>query len=200
MKRWGMVIDLARCVGCYACTVACKEENGTAAGVWWAPVYEKEVGTYPTGKRMFLPTLCCHCKDAPCLKACPTGAITKREDGIVLIDEDTCCGTRACVAACPYGAITFVERAQGEFGKELTPHEKATMKMKSGVAQKCTFNVHRIDEANYEPACVQTCPTKCRIFGDLNDPESEVSTLIRNRNGQQPRAELGTDPSVWYLR
>ena len=199
MTRWGMVIDLARCVGCYACSVACKEENGTAAGVWWAPVYEKEVGKYPTVTRVFLPTLCMHCGDPPCMKACPTGAISKREDGIVLIDQDICCGTRACVVACPYGAITYVKEQQGEFGKERTPYEKVAVKMRAGVAQKCTFNVQRIDEGIHEPACVQTCPTKCRIFGDLNDPTSEVSKLIRNRRGQQPRPEAGTDPSVWYL-
>lgn len=202
MPRWGMVLDLSRCVGCYACTVACKVENGTPPGVWYAPVYEKEVGTYPAVKRIFLPTLCNHCKEAPCMKACPTGAIHKREDGIVLVDQEKCCGSRACVAACPYGALSFVEEIRGEFGYELTPFEQALYSKNhhSGTVEKCTFCAHRIDQEIYEPACVQTCPTHCRIFGDLDDPHSEVSSLIRERNGAQPRPEAGTDPSVYYLR
>ncbi|HZP95263.1 MAG TPA: 4Fe-4S dicluster domain-containing protein [Candidatus Limnocylindria bacterium] len=199
MPRWGMVIDLARCVGCYACTVACKEENGTPANVWFAPVYEREVGTYPTAKRQFLPTLCMHCEDAPCLKACPTGAIAKRDDGIVLIDQDKCCGTRACVAACPYGAITFVDKIETEFDKP-TAFEDATARIRPGTSQKCNFGAHRIDKGIFEPACVQSCPTNCRIFGDLDDAESEVSQLIRTRNGKPPREEAGTGPSVFYLK
>jgi len=200
MPRWGMIIDLDRCVGCYACSVACKAENGTPPGVWYAPVYEKEVGTYPTFKRVFLPTLCFHCKEPLCMKACPTAAISKRADGIVLVDQEKCCGSRACVAACPYGALTYVEKQEGAFGKELTPFEKAFGNHREGTAQKCTFCVHRIDQGNYEPACVQTCPTRCRIFGDLYDPNSEVSRVIRERDGAQPRPETGTDPSVYYAR
>lgn len=202
MPRWGMVLDLSRCVGCYACTVACKVENGTPPGVWFAPVYEKEIGTYPAVKRIFVPALCNHCKEAPCMKACPTGAIHKRKDGIVLVDQEKCCGSRACVAACPYGALSFVEKISGEFGDELTPLEQAlySKSHQAGTVQKCTFCAHRIDQGNYEPACVQTCPTHCRIFGDLDDPHSEVSALIRGRSGSQPRPEAGTDPSVYYLR
>lgn len=200
MPRWGMVIDLDRCVGCYACSVACKVENGTPPGVWYAPVYEKEVGTYPTVKRVFLPTLCFHCKEPLCMKACPTRAITKRADGIVLVDQNKCCGSRACIAACPYGALTYVEKQPGAFGEELTPFEKAFQNDWQGTAQKCTFCVHRIDEGNYEPACVQTCPTHCRIFGDLDDPNSEVSKIIRERSAVQPRPETGTEPSVYYGR
>jgi len=200
MTRWGMALDLQRCVGCYACSMACKTENGTPDGVWYAPVYEKEVGTYPNAKRMFIPTLCMHCEDAPCLKACPANAITKRTDGIVLVDQDHCIGTRACVAACPYGAMNFVHDVQGAFGPELIQVEKKTVKSVAGTVQKCTFCVHRIDAGNYEPACVEVCPTKARIFGDLDDPGSEVSRLIRQRNGVASRPEAGTNPSVLYLR
>ena len=201
MPRWGMVIDLGLCVGCDACTMACKAENGTPPGIWYAPVYEKEVGRYPNVKRMFIPTLCNHCEDAPCLNACPTGAIFKREDGIVMVNEEVCCGSQACVAACPYGAMHFLETEESEFGGELTPLEKMNFaQWETGTVQKCTFCAHRIDQGVYEPACVETCPANCRFFGDLDDPQSEVSQRVRNRNAQQPREEYGTKPSVYYLR
>ena len=201
MPRWGMVIDLNLCVGCDACTMACKAENGTPPGIWYAPVYEKEVGRYPNVKRMFIPTLCNHCEDAPCLNACPTGAIFKREDGIVMVNDEVCCGSQACVAACPYGAMHFLETEESEFGGELTPLEKMNFaQWETGTVQKCTFCAHRIDQGVYEPACVETCPAKCRFFGDLDDPQSEVSQRVRNRNAQQPREEYGTKPSVYYLR
>lgn len=200
MVRLGMVIDVKRCVGCYACSVACKVENGTPPGIWYAPVFEKEVGKYPNVKRLFLPTLCNHCKDAPCIKACPTSAISKRPDGIVLVDQEKCCGTKACVAACPYGAMHFYGEERGEYGPELTPYEEqAYKKFQVGTVQKCTFCVHRIDEGNNIPACVETCPTECRIFGDIDDPNSEPAKLIRNRNGMQPRPESGADPSNQYV-
>ncbi len=200
MARLGMVIDLHLCVGCYACTLACKTENQTPPGIWYAPVFEKEVGKYPNTKRLFLPALCNQCEDAPCLKACPTGAITRRDDGIVLVDEDVCCGTRACVTACPYGAMHFYEDKGGEYGEQLTPLDALTReKYTSGTAQKCTFCAHRVDQG-LEPACVEACPTNCRIFGDLDDPESAPSKLIRQRNAEQPRPEADTNTAVSYVR
>jgi molybdopterin-containing oxidoreductase family iron-sulfur binding subunit len=200
MARLGMIIDLARCVGCDACTIACKTENSTPPGIYYAPVFRKEVGKFPQAKVMFLPTLCMHCADAPCMKACPTGAISKREkDGIVLVDQDKCCGSKACIAACPYGALHFYEEEKGHYGEELTAPEKRGFKKYSpGTAQKCTFCVHRVDQG-LEPACVTTCPTHCRIFGDLDDPESEVSRLMRERNSIALRPDAGTNPSVRYL-
>ena len=195
-----MIIDLARCVGCDACTIACKTENATPPGIYYAPVYRKEVGKFPQAKVMFLPTLCMHCVDAPCMKACPTGAISKREkDGIVLVDQDKCCGSKACIAACPYGALNFYEEEKGHYGEELTPPEEQGFKRYTpGTAQKCTFCVHRVDKG-LEPACVTTCPTHCRIFGDLDDPQSQVSQLMRERNSIALRPDAGTNPSVRYL-
>jgi len=200
MPRWGMVFDLDRCIGCYSCTVACHVENGTPPGIWYAPVYEQEVGTYPHVKRVFLPTLCNHCNDAPCMKACPTRAIYRREDGIVLVDQDLCCGTRACVTACPYGAMHFYGAANGDFEGQLTPYEQSFQgKFQVGTVQKCTFCSHRIDQGNFTPACVETCPTGTRIFGDLDDPESPPSKLISKHNGFVLRPEAGTAPSVRYV-
>ena len=200
MTRLGMVIDLNLCVGCYACTLACKTENKTPPGIWYAPGFDKEIGQYPNTKRLFVPALCNQCEDAPCLKACPTGAISKREDGIVLVDENKCCGTRACVTACPYGAMHFYEDKGGEYGDQFVPLDALTReKYTSGTAQKCTFCAHRVDEGR-EPACVEACPTNCRIFGDLDDPHSVPSKLIRQRNAQQPREEADTNTAVSYLR
>ena len=178
-----------------------RRKTGRPPGFGTPPVYEKEVGRYPNVKRMFIPTLCNHCEDAPCLNACPTGAIFKREDGIVMVNEEVCCGSQACVAACPYGAMHFLETEESEFGGELTPLEKMNFaQWETGTVQKCTFCAHRIDQGVYEPACVETCPAKCRFFGDLDDPQSEVSQRVRNRNAQQPREEYGTKPSVYYVR
>ncbi len=200
MTRWGMLIDQTRCVGCYACTIACKVENSTPRGIWYAPVYEKEVGHYPTAKRVFLPTLCNQCEDAPCMTACPTKAISRRDDGIIEVNQDVCCGSRACVAACPYGAMHFYDEPGGEFGEELTPLEELFKdKYQKGTVQKCTFCSHRIDAGVYTPACVEACPTSCRIFGDLEDPDSNISQYIRRKNAHQPKPEAGTDPSVWYV-
>lgn len=199
MPRWGMVLDLDRCIGCYSCTVACHVENGTPPGVWYAPVYAREVGTYPLVKRTFLPTLCMHCRDAACMKACPSAAISRRPDGIVLVNQDRCCGSRACVAACPYGAMHFRGDARGDFGHTLTPFERSPRETyQVGTVQKCTLCAHRIDRG-LVPACVETCPTACRIFGDLDDPASPASTLIASRHGFALRPEAGTKPSIRYV-
>lgn len=200
MPHWGMVIDLDRCIGCYACTVACHVENGSPPGIWYAPVYEREIGVFPHVKRLFLPTLCMHCEDPACMKACPSKAISRRADGIVLVDQDVCCGTRACVAACPYGAMHYYEEGEGDFGRELTPFEQLVHgKFQAGTVQKCTFCVHRIDQGILTPACVESCPTACRVFGDLDDPSSAPSKLISNHNGFALRPEAGTSPSVRYV-
>lgn len=200
MPRWGMVLDLARCIGCYSCTVACHVEHGAPAGIWYAPVYEKEVGTYPQVRRLFLPTLCMHCVEPPCVQACPSGALSQRPDGIVLVDQEVCCGSRACMAACPYGALHFYDGRQAEFEAGLTPFEQRFQgKFQPGTVQKCTLCAHRLDQGILQPACVETCPTECRVFGDLDDPESAPSKLLATRKGFALRPEAGTGPSVRYV-
>ncbi len=201
MTRWGMVLDLTRCIGCNACTVACKVENGTPPDHYWARVYTEETGTFPDVQTTYVPALCNHCADAPCVTVCPTGASFQRDDGIVLVNEDTCIGCRACMTACPYAARFYLRKGVLEAGYhgERTAFEDAKWEaFTEGTVTKCTFCAHRVDEG-LEPACVITCPTDARIFGDLDDPESKPSTLIRERNGQQPLAELGTNPSVYYV-
>lgn len=202
MTRYGMVIDLKRCVGCYACVLACKSENGTPKGIFYTRVLDKEEGTFPNVKKTYVPVLCNHCKNAACERVCPTGATSKRADGIVLVDQNVCVGCRACYVACPYNNRYFLPKGvlgEGYYPGGLTPFEEVKYKeLQEGVVTKCTLCVHRIDEG-LEPACVNTCPSDARVFGDLDDPNSKVSRLLRQRKGVQPLPECDTDPSVYYL-
>lgn len=178
-KRYAMVMDLRRCIGCHACHVACKAENEVPLGVFRTHVRYYERGEYPDTKRYFLPNLCNHCKNPPCVKVCPTGASWKREeDGIVLVDYDKCIGCKYCMAACPYG-IRFINP-------------------ETNVADKCTFCVHRVD-AGIVPSCVNSCVGGTRIFGDMNDPNSEVAKLIASNPVTVLKPEKGSYPSVFYI-
>jgi Fe-S-cluster-containing dehydrogenase component len=199
MPRYGMVIDLKRCVGCYGCTVACKAEHGTRPGIMWARVLKAETGTYPAVRRLSLPVLCMQCRTPACLPVCPTGATRQRADGIVTIDKDLCIGCRYCMQACPYEARFFSENGSAYFPGFVTPYERASAERHpEGVVEKCTFCIERV-ERGLEPACVANCMTKARVFGDLDDPESAVSRLVRGKGGFQLNPELGTDPCVYYL-
>ncbi|MBX3117451.1 MAG: 4Fe-4S dicluster domain-containing protein [Fimbriimonadaceae bacterium] len=205
MARMSMLVDLTRCIGCDACTMACKQENGTPMDTFFARVLNVEVGEYPNVKRVYIPVLCNHCEDAPCLKACPNKAIVRRQDGIVLIDQDRCRGTGACVSSCPYGNI-ILSQVDGWYldGEEPYEEEYVKPRLKPNVARKCTYCAHRVDEG-LKPACVVACPTTARIFGDLDDPESDVSTYIVEQErltGRKPfhlLPQAGTKPAGSYL-
>lgn len=199
MTRWGFTIDLERCVGCQSCVIACKAENGTPPTVHWMKVLEKEEGEFPYAKRTFTPVRCNHCDNPPCAKACPTGAIQKRPDGIVIVDQELCIGTMACMTACPYYVPYRWDGDGGYFGETLTPYEKEKYAgFKKGTAQKCHFCYHRIDQG-WPPACVEACPADALNYGDLDDPESRVNMLLRQKKHFRPREELGTNPSLFYL-
>lgn len=218
MVRYGLVIDLAKCIGCRSCVAACKNENFVQPGNYWNFVLEYEQGKYPNVRRIFVPINCQHCENPPCLKACPVKAITKNEYGVVLIDYDKCKGYRYCIAACPYGVIHFIDKEKTLYPNgEKTPYEAIPdearhplHRKKPGISEKCTLCWHRIEKALKEgkkpgsdydssPACVPVCPAGARYFGDLDDPNSEVSKLIASRRAIQLKKEYGTRPQVYYL-
>jgi Fe-S-cluster-containing dehydrogenase component len=199
--RYGMVIDQHRCIGCDACTVACKQQNGTGPGVFWRKVIKTEVGSYPNARFEFLPLLCNHCDNPACADVCPVGATAKQSDGIVTVDADKCIGCRYCQVACPYDVRTFVTSNTREYypGKGLTPYEKVAYPLhQTGTVEKCNFCKDRVADGKL-PACVQTCPAKALTFGDLDDPTSEVSTLILTRKAEPLKPEAGTKPNVYYF-
>jgi phenylacetyl-CoA:acceptor oxidoreductase subunit 1 len=215
MTRWGMVIDLQRCIGCYSCQIACKQEHFLPPKIFWNRVIVGETGKYPTVIKQIYPVLCNHCKNAICVEVCPTGATTIREDGIVMVDYEKCVGCRYCVIACPYQNRTFYSDGKEEYfpGQGLTELEtigRMLYPLQPGTAMKCNFCVERIDEGLKEglkpgidrratPACVNACPAKARTFGDLGDPGSGISRLVRERRGFQIHPEYDTEPSVYYV-
>jgi len=203
MPRWGMVVDLKRCIGCNACSVACKQENTTPDGTLFTKTVSEEIGTYPNVTRVYIPLICNHCEDPPCERVCPTGATYTTEDGIVLVDENKCIGCGACHTACPYKNRYILSKEPFKKGlyKQgvLTPFEKQGYpRYVTGTAVKCTFCHERV-AAGLDPACVTTCPTDARIFGDLDDPQSKVRKLIQSRKGVQPLAQHNTKPKVFYI-
>lgn len=210
MAKWGMVIDLFRCIGCHGCTYSCKAENNTGIGVFWARVYDYEVGKYPNVTRSFLSMPCMHCEDAPCEQACPSGATYRRPDGIVAVDTAICIGCKTCMLACPYDS-RFMNNNETYFDPAGSPRdqERASIR-KPGTVEKCHFCKDRIDwglanglkpgqDWDATPACINACPANARIFGDLDDPDSEVSRLITAHNAEPLHAEFGTRPSVYYI-
>ena len=181
-KLFGMVIDQERCIGCEACTVACKAENDSSG--YWIRVETQNVaqkgtpeGCFPDLKMTFLPQLCNHCTSPPCVDICPQEALVKREDGPVILDEASCDGCEACMEVCPFDALHY---------------NRDTEKV-----EKCSFCVHRIDQG-FEPFCVICCEGQAIHFGDLNDPASQVSRLVATRKTFQLIPEAGTGPSVYY--
>jgi Fe-S-cluster-containing dehydrogenase component/formate-dependent nitrite reductase membrane component NrfD len=172
-----MVIDLKRCFGCYGCQLSCKAEHATPPGVFFARVVKRESGTYPNVRKVFLPILCMHCESPPCEEVCPTGATRKRPDGIVDIDRDACIGCRACMQACPYDALYLNED--------------------HGAVEKCHFCAHRV-EKGLEPACVIVCPEQAIVAGDLDDPGSRISAMVRESRTLVRRPEQRTGPNVHY--
>jgi Fe-S-cluster-containing dehydrogenase component len=199
MTRYVMVIDLGRCIGCDSCSIACKAHNATPRGVLWNQVLKYETGAYPNPRLKFLPVQCMHCAEPECLRVCPTGAISRRPDGIVTIDQNKCMGCRYCGLACPYGAITHLDKIFNYYEGYLTPYEKiGYQKHVRGTSEKCDFCLERV-EKGLEPSCVASCVGKARFFGDLDDPQSEVSQLIKTRDNFILNSEIDAQPACYYL-
>ncbi len=210
--RWGMVIDVNRCVGCQTCTIACKHWNDTLPDIQWRSVIDIEQGEYPDVQRQFLVVGCQHCEEPPCVPVCPTGATKQRADGLVTMDYDVCIGCGYCAVACPYQARTIAHDMHGYYdGHDLTQQEEAVFDQdRIGVAQKCTFCKDRVDDGLAQgltpgvdleatPACSAACIASAITFGDYNDPGSEVSKLTADSQYFQMHEELGTNPQIKYL-
>lgn len=220
-KRFAMVIDLRKCIGCESCTVACKMENNepTSLGadnsrrIAWQEVLKKKKGDLPYVEYEFLPRPCMHCENPPCVKVCPVAATYQNEDGLVLQRYERCIGCRYCAVACPYG-VRYFNWSNPRFSQQRQNNINPLVPIRyKGIIEKCTFCSHRIelakekaDKENREledgevvPACVEACCNKARFFGDLNDPESEVSRLARSKASFKLSEELGTNPKVIYL-
>ncbi len=226
MPKYGMVIDLDLCFGCRACMVACKIENNTPYSHFWMYVFRLEEGEYPNTEVTFLPRPCMHCDNAPCVKVCPVGARYKEKTGFVGMDWERCIGCRYCEVACPYGVNYFNwgdpkknqyldwkdadlkaitngasppyanPDLEGRYGENK--QKIAGANHLKGVEEKCTFCIHRV-EKGLLPACVANCPSFALNFGDLDDPDSNVSKLLEEKPSFRLEEEFNTKPRVYYV-
>lgn len=191
--RWGMLIDTSQCRdGCDDCVTACNKENGLSGGTrptdsqWMRKV---ELKDKRSGHELSLPMMCQHCESPPCVEVCPTAASFRRADGIVLVDKHLCIGCRYCMMACPYKARSFVH--------EPLHDQKPDVPRGKGTVESCTMCVHRVDEGR-QPACAEACKNKSILFGNLNDPASEIAKKIRIVASTQVRADLELNTGIRY--
>ena len=175
--KYGMVLDLSQCVRCESCTVACKLDNATEPSVKWGRVVEEEAGLFPNVQKAYVPLLCMHCENPQCVDACPTGASYQRADGIVLVDSSKCMGCRFCMVACPY---------------------QARYLNSTGTVEKCDLCIDRL-QGGRQPVCVETCPYDARIFGDMDDPDSEISRKLSSSKSVVLKPDESYGPRVRYL-
>jgi Fe-S-cluster-containing dehydrogenase component len=187
--KYGMIIDINRCTGCYSCFLACRDEycgndypplsaSQPKSGQFWMQVREVERGKYPKVKVSYIPMPCLQCKNATCIKAASNNAVFRRDDGIVIIDPEKAAGQKAIVSACPFGVIFW-------------NHERNT-------PQKCTFCAHLLDRGEKNPRCVEACPTGALVFGDLSDPGGEISKIMASKVVEELHPEYGLEPVVHY--
>jgi Fe-S-cluster-containing dehydrogenase component len=210
-RKWLMIIDTRKCVGCHACTIACIAENKLPPGVVYRPVIQEEYGVFPNPQLRFFPRPCLQCDNPPCVSVCPVHATWSRPDGIVQVDYDKCIGCRYCLSACPYGARTsdfghfytdekpefqqYEQKPSNEYGKNWRRNKHQSP---IGNARKCHYCLHRLNEG-YLPMCVTTCIGRANYFGDANNADSLVSKMARSANQIKLLPEKGTKPTVIYL-
>ena len=228
-KRLAMVIDLQRCTGCGGCIISCKSENNLQRGHVWASKKVKTTGKFPNVRFEFIPTLCNHCENAPCVKGCPTKAMHKGYGNITMHSPKKCIGCRTCIAMCPYGVISIhgtaphphwksedalikgctaspkemVEKIKGDtipyYNDAKEQSTPGSGLRYKGIVEKCTLCDHRVTKGLL-PHCVTSCPANARIMGDLNDPKSEASKLLAKYRPWRLKEHLGTEPKVFYIR
>lgn len=211
MARYAMIIDLDRCLACQTCVIACKMENNVPDSTPESfksrqmtfrtrvvPLFRN--GKYPEPRVDIYPVQCNQCDNPPCVAACPHEATYKRADGVVLIDWEKCQGCRYCMAACPYGQRLFIgiDEPKDYHNPDAVPPGNVTNRPPKGKVDKCTFCAHLVDNGQ-PPACVAACPAEARIFGDLDDPKSELREIMAGRNSVVLRQDFGTKPHVFYL-
>jgi len=210
MTRWAMVADLRRCVGCQTCTASCKVTNAPPPGAQWRRVIDMEFGEYPEVRRAFVPVGCQHCDEPSCVAACPSTATRQRADGIVTMDYDLCIGCAYCAVACPYQARYRTLHASFAYGEPMDSETVTNQESRLAVATTCTFCVERNDDGlarglqpgvdpEATPACVNACIAKAMTFGDLDDPDSNVSKLLAENSHFRMHEELGNGPGFFYL-
>lgn len=206
MAHYGMAIDLVRCIGCRTCAVACKQANNVPEGIFWNTVYtvggsspDTSEGEYPDVSMSWQPTSCQHCENPACTKVCPVGATYKDpETGIVRQDYDKCIGCRMCMAACPYTGVRSFNWQEPQYKIDVMLGDAEAPKHQKHTVEKCTFCYQRVSKGE-TPACMVLCPGRARYWGDLDDPSSEISQLIKTREYKHLLEDRGTRPSVYYL-
>ena len=205
MTKLAIGIDLHRCIGCNTCALACKMQNNVPDGMLWNRVltegcerFDSAEGTYPNLSRTYLPLACQHCENPACERVCPTGATYKDDKGRVEIDYDKCIGCRMCMAACPYTGVRSFNWEEPAYYADFALGDADAAKHEKHTVEKCIFCTQRVARGE-QPACAADCIGRARHFGDLDDPNSEVSKLLASREYTQLHTEFGTKPSVYYL-
>lgn len=207
MTKYGMAVDTNRCMGCNMCSMSCRVEHNLPNNVLYSTAvndggdhFRTPGGTYPDDLKMKFYTMACqHCDAPACVEVCPTGAAYKREeDGVVLVDNEKCIGCESCIAACPYEGVRTLLPAEPSYPLDFTLGDWAIPEHKPNTVEKCTFCVERLDRGD-APLCVELCPAIARYFGDLEDPNSEISKVLLEREHEQLLTDQGTGPNVFFL-
>lgn len=207
MTRYGMAIDTKRCVSCNRCAMVCRVEHNLPDGVLWNNAktdggdwFRTPGGTYPDNLNMTFYTLACqHCDNPACLEVCPTGATSKRDDGIVTVNAEECIGCQSCIAACPYEGVRTLLDSEPSYQLDFAVGDYAVPAHKGNTVEKCTFCVERIDRGE-QPRCMDVCFAHARYFGDLDDPASKISQVLNEREYDQLLSDQGTGPCVYFLK